>query len=237
MAEKSPREGVLPVCRHHQRGFCKHADKCHKHHVNEICSTIPCKDLNCTKRHPKKCKYFEENNFCKFNTKCAYSHEKPEISVEVKYALEEIQKLKDEIKELKDNMNNHTQQRQEKNSAEKSIEVVKSEIEKLKLENINILHMISLFEEPEVKMTYFKCDLCDSSFISERALNEHVKLNHPSTHSENKSEEFQCVMCDYKCTRNATLNKHINSKHPNSVKTNPFKCNLCDWISADEELI
>ena len=116
MAEKSPREGVLPVCRHHQRGFCKHADKCHKHHVNEICSTIPCKDLNCTKRHPKKCKYFEENNFCKFNTKCAYSHEKPEISVEMKYALEEIQKLKHVIKVLKNNINHHTQPRHEKSS-------------------------------------------------------------------------------------------------------------------------
>ena len=68
---------------------------------------------------------------------------------------------------MKNNINHHTQHRHEKSSAEKSKNDVKSEIEKLKLENKNFLQMISLFEEPEVKMTYFECDLCDSSFISE----------------------------------------------------------------------
>ena len=97
-----------------------------------------------------------------------------------------------------------------------------------------IKYKINLFKEPELKMTYFECDQCDSK----TAQNVHVNMKHQLQHSETEIEgEFLCVMCDYKCKRNASLNKHINTKHPNSIKSNPFKCKLCDWISVDEQVI
>ena len=39
------------------------------------------------------------------------------------------------------------------------------------------------------------------------------------------------------CKIHANLNKHINTKHPNLIKSNTFKCKLCDWISVVEQLI
>ena len=87
-------------------------------------------------------------------------------------------------------------------------------------------------------MTFFECDQCDSSFISETALQMHVNMKHQLQHFESKTEaEIQCVMFEYKCKRTTNLNKHINTKHPNSIHSTPFKCKLCDWVSEDEQLI
>ena len=64
----------VKVCKHHQRGYCKFQEECHHHHENELCKFKSCAYKDCSKRHPKLCKYFRENDFCKYGKGCAYAH-------------------------------------------------------------------------------------------------------------------------------------------------------------------
>ena len=104
MSDENVRQKNQCVCRHNQTGFCKYGDQCQKQHVNQNCSITPCKEPNCIKRHPKKCKYFSEHSFCKFKNNCAYIYKEQKESVELKNALKEISRSKDEIEQIKINM-------------------------------------------------------------------------------------------------------------------------------------
>ena len=70
-----------------------------------------CKEKECHKRHPKVCKRFSNQKFCKFGTKCAYVH-LVDTSTYVKNQLNnlnvkernnelKIRFLEDEVKDLK----------------------------------------------------------------------------------------------------------------------------------------
>ena len=63
-----------PVCKHFQTGFCKFAENCKWRHEKEICQITRCSSKACRKRHPKLCKFFALNNFCKFEDLCCYKH-------------------------------------------------------------------------------------------------------------------------------------------------------------------
>ena len=83
------------LCLHNKFGFCKYGELCRREHVNEICENEKCKVDSCNKRHPRKCKYFEEYRRCKFSDYCAFSHEIPRNPIE-----EELNLIKDSIKAL-----------------------------------------------------------------------------------------------------------------------------------------
>ena len=103
--------------------------------MSENCLRTPCKEPNCIKRHAKKCKYFSEHNFCKFNNSCAYIHKEKEENVELKSALKDISSLRDEIEKIKKNMKYHAGTKPDKASSKMFIDDIKSEIESLKTEN------------------------------------------------------------------------------------------------------
>ena len=63
-----------PVCKHFQTGYCKFAEKCKRRHEKEICQATHCSSKTCRKRHPKPCKFFTLNQFCKFGNLCCYKH-------------------------------------------------------------------------------------------------------------------------------------------------------------------
>ena len=60
------------LCLFHKHGHC---DTCRPYHVKEFCGNNFCETKNCLKRHPKKCKYFQDFKFCKFGVDCSFSHE------------------------------------------------------------------------------------------------------------------------------------------------------------------
>ena len=98
----------MEICRFNQVGFCKFGGKCFNKHENEICrNRSECIDSKCSKRHPKKCKYFLQFGYCKFNDTCAYSHvvdnnsKVEEQEKEVADLKEEVDKLKEEVDKLK----------------------------------------------------------------------------------------------------------------------------------------
>ena len=62
-----------------------------------------CKDKECPKRHPKRCRYLEE---CRFQSQCSYRHEKEGVIINEKTNLLEIIKnLKSRIFTLKQENN------------------------------------------------------------------------------------------------------------------------------------
>ena len=60
-------------------GFCKEREKCERTHLVELCVKEECDARKCDKRHPRPCKLMTHNGFCKFDTKCSYSHRLPKM--------------------------------------------------------------------------------------------------------------------------------------------------------------
>ena len=63
-----------PICKHFQTGFCKFWDQCRQRHEAGVCKSLNCSTKTCKMRHPKMCKFFALNQFCKFGENCCYKH-------------------------------------------------------------------------------------------------------------------------------------------------------------------
>ena len=44
MTEENVGQGVTQVCKHHQTGYCKYGDQCHRPHNNNVCKEKVCTD-------------------------------------------------------------------------------------------------------------------------------------------------------------------------------------------------
>ena len=62
------------VCLFNKYGHCRFRETCRKHHNNEVYENELCEKVNCEKRHPKRCKYFDFFNRCKFGSFCSFAH-------------------------------------------------------------------------------------------------------------------------------------------------------------------
>ena len=64
------------VCSHDKYGHCKFGNQCKKHHYKKICQNLAlCQNKDvCNKRHPKYCKRFKSDSFCRFENRCSYFH-------------------------------------------------------------------------------------------------------------------------------------------------------------------
>ena len=91
---------VSPVCKHNQQGYCKFGSHCQMFHNNNVCKEIVCTDRNCTKRHPRSCKYLNLYGRCRFPS-CAYAHIKSNIQSEIEKLEKEVKDLKHEMAELR----------------------------------------------------------------------------------------------------------------------------------------
>ena len=106
-----------PSCQHHKFGFCKFKNHCQKQHMEEKCQDLAaCRNIKlCNKRHPKVCKRYVLERFCKFGRECSYEHiitaidhnnilEAKKIKVlenNAKNQLERIEHLEEAIKTMK----------------------------------------------------------------------------------------------------------------------------------------
>ena len=103
---------IREVCLFDKFSFCKNGAKCMKIHLKEVCQNRECDYRKCSKRHPRPCRIFRTNGFCRFGTSCRYSHRLPKEVEEQNKKIESIEKVNvllskqvkdqnDEIKELK----------------------------------------------------------------------------------------------------------------------------------------
>ena len=99
---------------HQKFGHCKYKEICLKNHLQETCQNgLACdKQKSCQKRHPKGCKRYALDGFCKFGDICLCHHQEHKtvnsennIKVEtLEKTIHEmslkINKLEDKIKEI-----------------------------------------------------------------------------------------------------------------------------------------
>ena len=98
------------VCKHFQTGYCKFREHCKKRHEKTVCPSLHCSVKACTKRHPKSCKFYALNQFCKFGDSCCYKHvdsgnmfqQLKALQMKVGQLEQAVQALESEIVVLKD---------------------------------------------------------------------------------------------------------------------------------------
>jgi TolA-binding protein len=68
--ETKPKENDKK-CRYYNRGFCKYVEKCRYFHPSETCEkhleNFKCNEKGCMRRHPKLCKWFNNEGGCRRN--------------------------------------------------------------------------------------------------------------------------------------------------------------------------
>ena len=57
------------VCFFNKYGFCKYSDRCRKYHEKELCEKSDCEIRECSLKHPKMCKFFQDFDICTYKTK------------------------------------------------------------------------------------------------------------------------------------------------------------------------
>ena len=80
-------------CYYHNKGFCKNGNMCLYRHHEDICEINECSELNCDKRHPRNCKYFEKYKYCKFGSYCKFRHKLCEKTIKNEEIVEKLRKI------------------------------------------------------------------------------------------------------------------------------------------------
>ena len=88
---------IREVCLFDKFSYCKNGVKCSRVHLKEVCLKRECDYRKCNKRHPRPCRFFRENGFCKFGTRCRYSHR---VSKEIEENNQKIESLEEVTKKL-----------------------------------------------------------------------------------------------------------------------------------------
>ena len=84
---------IREVCLFDKFSFCKNGVKCSRVHLKEVCQNRECDYRKCNKRHPRSCRIFRMNGFCRFGTSCRYSHRLPKEVEEQNKKIESIEKV------------------------------------------------------------------------------------------------------------------------------------------------
>ena len=186
------------VCKFHQTGFCKFTTQCRKFHSTVICPNNECADMSCTLRHPRRCKYFFNFGRCKFNSRCAYSHDDKFTAIhnqEIAKLKVEIQKLEMKIQKLNDLETKLSQmevkaiEKEEDRSTTPSV-VTEEKVRDLDTNFYILMHAVDDLERTtkfleksfeslrEDLINNFKCQLCAQVFINESHLRNHIRNQH-----------------------------------------------------------
>ena len=213
----------MEICKHNQNGFCKFRERCDKRHDNEICrSRKECTDSECTKRHPRECKYFQLYGYCTFSDTCAYSHMAHKNN-KVETLEKEVAELKDDVEMAKmmiESMNRMIQSKvdiemkhkedNEKTKREKELkEMMEKEVGDLKNELSTLKQMFAKL------YTLMKANKVEAV----EKINENTNENEGVTEKAKESSEklkgakFNCEKCEYETNKRITLKKHMNTKH------------------------
>ena len=119
-------------------------------HENQICDIKGCDPSKCRERHPKECKYFAVQKFCKFGNGCGFRHYENHKYVELEQfnlLLEDSKNIKAEIEVLKNTVKALAGIKQEGKVIKKHVESLKDEIRKIHCENMNIIQRIKDIED------------------------------------------------------------------------------------------
>ena len=172
---------IREVCLFDKFSFCKNGVKCTRVHLKEVCQDRECDYRNCNKRHPRPCRIFRMNSFCKFGTSCRYSHRLPKEVEEQNKKIESIEKANsmlskqvedqnDTIKELKSRLI-EIENRELKSLQKQINELAKNISEKeTAIQNYRVLGEETHDREEEQDQIYAADDECQAEKIKEATI-------------------------------------------------------------------
>ena len=111
-----------------------------------MCENESCKVLDCSLRHPKKCRFFQDYHYCKFGNFCKFLHKAidddkdiEQIQKQLKYVKKELEKKEKEIRKLDENFLEieNNLKKEIRNILEKN-ETIDKDVTYLKIENENL---------------------------------------------------------------------------------------------------
>ena len=117
---------IREVCLFDKFSFCKNGVKCDRVHLKEVCQTRECDYRKCNKRHPRPCRIFRINGFCRFGSSCKYSHRQ---SKEIEDQNKEINKQNKNIESLRETTSKLSKQVADQNEEIKDLKRRLLEIE------------------------------------------------------------------------------------------------------------
>jgi len=135
-------------CRHNNKGYCKHKNRCGFYHHEQICENFvkdgSCEIENtCPFRHPKECKYTKDSSGCKRGGYCRYLHKDEN---EIKSRQEEV-KVNQDVNTASEDMDvvltNQTNNDKKFIMLQKDIDEKDAKIKELEEIKLNLEHDIS----------------------------------------------------------------------------------------------
>ena len=234
-----------PSCQHHKFGFCKFKNHCQKQHMEEKCQDLAaCRNIKlCNKRHPKVCKRYVLERFCKFGMECSYAHiitaSDQNNSLEAKKieVLENNEKvLQERVKHLEEGLRTLKQKLEEKfkgKSKEKHIDGKKNDKDDKDLQkctecDYQCERKMSLIKHVNTKhRKSLKFDQCGDIIQDNNAMEAHMKRDHsekrldktqPSSETIEKVsgvviKNVKCDECNSDFTSKMALSQHMFTTH------------------------
>ena len=101
-----------------------------------------CIQNQCRKRHPQECKYFRNNNYCKFGVDCCFSHSETFKNKDLEVVKEEVKKLKVEVDNLKRTVEILLANKPKEEVLMEEIKSLQEDIEIIKIDNFTIKEKI-----------------------------------------------------------------------------------------------
>ena len=117
---------IREVCLFDKFSFCKNGVNCARVHLKEVCQERECDYRKCNKRHPRPCRSYRINGFCRFGTSCKYSHRQ---SKEIEDQNREIDKQNQNIESLRETTSQLSKQVADQNEEIKDLKRQLLEIE------------------------------------------------------------------------------------------------------------
>ena len=214
-------------CLYFNSGYCKFSKReygCKRYHPEQNCQITGCKDKVCPYQHPKKCKFAET---CRFQSRCAYSHDnnikERSVNEELDIAVKEIDKLKAEIMKL---------QEENDNRVNLLVRVHLREIEDFKIENIALKVKVESQTEALGISNTKNNKLKQLNTVVEAKNKTLMKKLLEVEYNKKYIREYQCEMCDFESRDKNDIINHMTINHEEVDK----QCYVNEDTSEDGEL-
>ena len=215
------------VCLYHNLGYCKFQEKCKDFHLEQICHDLSaCRNQkSCQKRHPRGCKKYVLEGFCRFKTECAYHHQEHTTKNHNREMNMKVENLEKIVKEMTERIGQLEDKIKDIKSKEKEEEKVKEVTKAVERKDLN---KDENKKNPKAKKSKIEDRKIQFSFLETRlAVQPQVKS---MIWKKKQKKYFKCDFCDYRCEKLSIMKKHIQSSHIEQ------KCNMCkkEFITSIE---
>ena len=148
------------VCKHFKFGFCKTRVGTNIWKIIAKIWNNVIKEI-CNKRHPRLCRKFAVNNFCKHGTACTYHHQTKSV-IEEKLSKDVINQLNDLAKKVI--------------KMQSKINILENELSELKTNQEEVKDMV---KEPNNEIDlWLYCEHCDYRCKRESTVKKHTNIKH-----------------------------------------------------------